>query len=102
MPMSRQKRNPVATRESIISAANDVFTQKGYTGASLGDIARIAGVNKSLIHHYFGNKEDLYLAILRRFFPTYAGRLAVYLRQAETAEDKLSAVPHLMETVLTQ
>lgn len=89
--MAIKKRNPAATRESILSAAHELFTEKGCDGTSLSDIARLAGINKSLIHHYFGSKEELHIAVLRRSFPTYAKRLASYLRQAEAAEDRLVA-----------
>ncbi len=91
MSIPIQKRNPVATREAILSAAHKLFTEKGCDGTSLSDIARLAGINKSLIHHYFGSKEELHIAVLRRSFPTYAKRLAGYLRQVEAAEDRLVA-----------
>lgn len=89
--MTKQIRNPAVTREAILKAAQEMFTLKGYDGASLSDIARLAAINKSLIHHYFGSKEELHIAVLRRSFPSYAGRLAEYLRQAESAEDRISA-----------
>lgn len=89
--MSSNKRNPAVTRESILSAAHALFSERGCDGTSLSDIARKAGINKSLIHHYFGSKEELHLEFLRRSFPVYAKRLAHYLRQVEAAEDKLVA-----------
>ena len=86
-----RKRNPAATREAILAVADRLFTEKGYAGVSLSDIGRAAGINKSLIHHYFGSKEDLHLAVLRRSFPAYATRLAEYLRPALSATDRIAA-----------
>lgn len=48
------------TRDDIIEAARRVFATKGFDGASLRAIAREAGVDPALIHHYFDGKPDLY------------------------------------------
>jgi AcrR family transcriptional regulator len=49
-----------STKERILSAAADVFTQCGYSGASIRDIAKIARINQSQIYHHVGNKEQLW------------------------------------------
>jgi AcrR family transcriptional regulator len=49
------------TKEKILSAARELFVKHGYAGASVGKIAKLAGVNHSLIFHHFGNKEKLWL-----------------------------------------
>ena len=56
----RQNRDPVARRKVILQAAKTLFSQKGYSGASVGNIAKLAQVNKSLIYHYFKDKNDLW------------------------------------------
>ncbi|GAA1826515.1 TetR family transcriptional regulator [Luedemannella flava] len=53
------------TRESVLTAAREVFADKGYDGASVRAIAAAAGVDPSLIHHYFGTKEQLFLAAMQ-------------------------------------
>ncbi len=75
-PAARQRarRDPRATREAIVKAAGALFARKGYHGTNLGEIARRAGVAKSLIHHHFGSKEGLYLAVVERFTESYARR----------------------------
>ncbi len=40
------------------------FTERGYEGARVDNIASRAGVNKRMLYHYFGNKEALYVAVL--------------------------------------
>jgi len=58
-----RKLDPEATRASIIDAAARLFVARGVNGVSLNDIAREAGVTKSLIHHHFGIKRDLWTAV---------------------------------------
>jgi AcrR family transcriptional regulator len=49
------------TRKDILSAASEAFAERGYDGASIRQIATGAGVDPALVHHYFGNKEQLFL-----------------------------------------
>jgi TetR/AcrR family transcriptional regulator len=59
-----QRRDPVATRRKLLSAARREFAQNGLAGARVDEIAARAGVNKQLVYHYFGDKDALYLAVL--------------------------------------
>ncbi|WP_067466941.1 TetR/AcrR family transcriptional regulator [Actinomadura macra] len=56
---------PTETRETILAAARDLFAEKGYDGASLRAIARAAGVDPALVHHFFGNKEGVFIEAMR-------------------------------------
>jgi TetR/AcrR family transcriptional regulator len=51
-----------ATRSSIIDAARAEFAEQGFAGARMARIAARAGVNKQLLHYYFGNKAGLHVA----------------------------------------
>jgi AcrR family transcriptional regulator len=62
------KRDPQRTREHILQAATDEFSAKGLGGARVDEIARRSGANKRMLYHYFGNKEDLYLAVLEKAY----------------------------------
>jgi AcrR family transcriptional regulator len=53
------------TRGAILAAAREVFGQRGYDAASIRQIATSAGVDPALVHHYFGTKEQLFLAVVR-------------------------------------
>jgi TetR/AcrR family transcriptional regulator len=53
-------------RELIIEAALEVFSEKGYEGATIKKIAEQAGINQGLIYQHFKNKEDLYKAIIEK------------------------------------
>jgi AcrR family transcriptional regulator len=62
------RRDPTATRERILNAALAEFSANGFAGARIQAIARRAGVNARMLYHYFGEKDDLFRAILRRRF----------------------------------
>lgn len=50
------------TRDAILEAARRRFWSEGYDGATIRAIARSAGVDPALVHHYFGSKEELFAA----------------------------------------
>lgn len=52
------------TRQSILDAARSVFAERGFDQASIRAIATEAKVDPALVHHYFGSKDDLFLAAL--------------------------------------
>jgi TetR/AcrR family transcriptional regulator len=63
---SSPTRNPARTRDRILSAALKEFAAKGFAGARVDVIARLADINKRMLYHYFGDKEGLFKAVLRR------------------------------------
>lgn len=62
------QRNPGENRRAILDAATQEFAGKGFGGARIDAIAARAGSNKRMLYHYFGNKEDLYLAVLQEAY----------------------------------
>lgn len=69
--MSTKRRDPEATRQSIIDSASALFLKKGFGETSVTDIAKHAKVTKSLIHHHFGSKDDLWQAVKAQTFGSY-------------------------------
>jgi AcrR family transcriptional regulator len=53
-------------RGQILDAANDLFAERGYEEVTVGDIASSAGVTRGLVHHYFGGRKEVYVALLER------------------------------------
>lgn len=61
-------RESAGARSALVSAAVAEFSRKGFSGARVDEIAREAGVNKQLVYHYFGSKQDLYEAALEQVY----------------------------------
>lgn len=72
-------RNPEATQRRILAAARQDFARLGLAGARVDGIARRAKTNKQMLYHYFGSKENLYLAVLESAYGE--------IREAEAALD---------------
>ena len=80
-------RDPEATREAILTAATDEFAAYGLGGARVDRIAERAGINKRMLYYYFGQKEDLFLAVLERAYAKIRGEeQALNLTQVEPTE----------------
>jgi AcrR family transcriptional regulator len=64
--MARTGRRPgnQDTREAILVAAKQAFAERGYDKASIRQIATGAGVDPALVHHYFGTKDQLFVATM--------------------------------------
>lgn len=58
------RRNPARNQERILQAATEEFAHHGLGGARVDRIAARAGANKRMLYYYYGNKEDLFLAVL--------------------------------------
>lgn len=69
-----RSRDPERTRGEILASALSEFSQNGYDGAKIQKIAQGAGCNPRLIYHYFGSKDDLYLAALRHIYAEIRAR----------------------------
>ena len=52
------------TRAEVLAAARASFAVKGFRGTTIRAVAAAAGVDPALVHHYFGTKDDLFLAAL--------------------------------------
>jgi AcrR family transcriptional regulator len=52
------------TRAAVLAAARAAFAAKGFGGTTIRAVASDAGVDPALVHHYFGTKDDLFLAAM--------------------------------------
>ncbi|MFT4234395.1 MAG: TetR/AcrR family transcriptional regulator [Microbacterium sp.] len=60
-----------STRAQIVRAAFDVFSEQGFTAATIADITARAGVSRGLVSYHFGSKEQLVQAVLDEWFATF-------------------------------
>lgn len=79
------------TRDSILNAAEDLFSKHGFYGVTIREVAREAGVDTALVHYYFGAKKDLFDAVfIRRAEVWNNERVAAIDRYAEAAGDDMT------------
>lgn len=81
-------------RRQILSGAREVFLERGFDAASMGDIARAAGVSKGTLYVYFQNKEDLFAALVTCECSETAERLFVLDRNEPDIEKVLTILGH--------
>lgn len=51
-------------RSQILSCARDVFAEKGYHGTSIADVCERAGIGRGTLYQHFGNKRDVFFAVV--------------------------------------
>lgn len=71
-PLTPERRRE-QTREHLLAAAAQVFGEKGFRGATLDDVASVAGFTKGAVYSNFKSKDDLFLALLES---RYAAEMA--------------------------
>ena len=65
-PGKYRRLDPAERRDQILDAANELFAERGYDECTIDDIAKGAGVARGLVHHYFGGRKEVYVALLER------------------------------------
>jgi TetR/AcrR family transcriptional regulator len=76
-------------RTRLLNAAVRVFDRKGYAGASVREIAEMAGVTKPAVYYHFGSKEGLLLAILQQAKREVDTALDRAVARTGTARDRI-------------
>ncbi len=78
-------------RERILTAARAEFAERGYDKASIRAIARGAGVDPALVHHYFGPKEQIFAAAIEvAFAPALQAPDVVIKGSPDTAGERMA------------
>lgn len=67
-PRIHRQRNAQKTRERILHTAVAVFAEKGPDATTVHLLSHRASVNRRMLYHYFGSKEGLYEAVIRRAY----------------------------------
>lgn len=90
-----RERRIAHTRSLLLDSAEDVFAEKGFTTATLDDIAFAAGYTKGAIYKHFATKEDLFLAVSdrywRRYFDNFAEVMAAAAQLGARELDEIAA-----------
>lgn len=79
----------VDTENAILVAARQVFITNGFAGTHMQEIANLAGVNKSLVHYYFRNKQKLFDRVFQNLLNTLMMPLFSILQKQLPVVDKI-------------
>src|SRR5579862_2567900 len=85
-PLTPERRRQ-QTRDHLLAAAAQVFAQRGFHGASLDEVAAVAGFTKGAVYSNFRNKEDLFLAVLGSIYSQEIDALKETLESSDTPSD---------------
>ena len=69
--MTTRTNNPELSQAKILESAQTLFIERGFDGTSMSAIAKHSGVTQSMIHHYFGSKEELWQAVKKDAYDEY-------------------------------
>ncbi len=81
-PLTPERRRQ-QTREHLLAAAAEVFAERGFHGASLDEVAAVAGFTKGAVYSNFKNKEDLFLALFKANYEQEMQALRATLEDSE-------------------
>ncbi len=80
-PTSRRAREQAQQRATVLSAAAEVFSRKGFQGATMAEIAERAEFAVGTLYNLFNDKRDIYDALVRDTVSAFVGRLLTALNE---------------------
>ncbi|MGW1654563.1 TetR/AcrR family transcriptional regulator [Streptomyces atratus] len=86
--MSLRERKKLQTRHRLLTAATELFAERGFDKVSVAEIAEVAEVSKMTVFNYFAGKEDLVLAPMEE----HIGDVARVVRDRAPGESAAAAV----------
>jgi TetR/AcrR family transcriptional regulator len=78
-----------SVRRRLLDGAADLFARKGYAGTTVREIVAAARVTKPALYYYFGNKEGIYLELMKEAYTELDELLIASVEEEETASRKL-------------
>lgn len=79
-------------RKALVTATIAEIGRHGSLDVTVAQIARRAGMSSALAHHYFGNKEQMFLAAMRHTLTLYGAETRGALAMARTPHDRIEAI----------
>jgi AcrR family transcriptional regulator len=87
------------TKEQIITVAERLFAERGFSGTTLRNVVSEAGVNLAAVSYHFGSKEELFRAVVRRFSLPVTERELRLLSELQAGQS-LPSVEEILTVVL--
>lgn len=92
----RKQRDGESTKEVVMTAAKEVFAERGFSGTSLAMISKRCGISDGLILHHFKNKKNLYRLILEDLANEYAHTVMQSVHKSDNSEQ---AARDMLQTI---
>ena len=86
--MTTQAKRRAATIASIVRAAGELFTARGFAAASIDDIASRAGVAKGAVYHHFESKEQIFQRVFEQMTGALAAEVAATAAAGKSTLDR--------------
>ncbi len=81
--------NNIETLEKIVDSAILLFNQHGFSGASISEISKHAGLSKGILYYYFKNKDELYLHCAKKCIDDFRKYLTENIKENDNDEDNV-------------
>ena len=88
----RRERELALRRDDVITAATNVFSEKGFQGAQVAEIANAAEVSLNSVYGLYKGKEELYEAVVHSAAATIRDRVQGYVEESTDPAEKLLRV----------
>lgn len=100
MPRRSQEDRSRTTRAALEDAGRRLFAERGYASVSAEQIVTAAGVTRGALHHHYGDKRGLFLAVLERLEAENTAEIARAIAALPDPTDLLTAMVVGMRTFL--
>src|SRR5690348_6394639 len=77
-----------ATRQALLTAAREVFTDRGYDAAGIAEIVERSGISVGSLYHHYGGKAGLYLALWEDYTTEQEARATQAVKAARATGEK--------------
>ncbi len=91
-----------SVRRRLLDGAAELFARKGYAGTTVREIVAAGQVTKPVLYYYFGNKEGIYLELMREAFTRLDELLAASQEDEESASRKILRLFDRVYTLFTE
>ncbi len=95
-------REAASTKERILDVALDLFTEKGFDGTSLREIAERLGVTKAALYYHFASKDDILMALHMRLHDFGKDALSLMTEEPVTLEQWGELIDRVIGQMLAQ
>ena len=98
--MTRPRSGEPRARTKILEASRQLFSRRGFSETSMGDIAKAAQVARATVYNNFGDKQDILAEIIRDYMTGYA-RISTRLREnARSGETSFDLIQEMVREAL--